>query len=103
MTPDEVTLAELDEGARLDAPRMFALYGIFRHRMSDEDDGGYLGWGMEFADPPRAVMLEPNGSTFIAGSAEEILRTHDRLGQARLVWLTEGPDGPNLGDYELTG
>jgi hypothetical protein len=100
MTPDEDTLAELGEEARLDAPRLFALYGVYRHRMSEEDDGGYLGWGMEFAEPRRAVMWEPDGSTWISESAESILSTHSRLGQARLVWLT---DWPNSGEYELAG
>jgi hypothetical protein len=101
MTSDEVTLAELDEEARLDAPRLFALYGVYRHRMSDEDDGGYVGWGIEFAEPRRAVMWEADGSTFVSGSAEQLLRTHNRLGQAKLVWLTEWPD--NSGEYELAG
>jgi hypothetical protein len=103
MESDEVTMAELDEEARLDAPRMFALYGVFQHRVSDEDDGGYVSWGVEFADPQRAVMWSTDGSTFISSSAEQLLTTHNQLGQAKLVWLTDWPDAPGSGEYELAG
>lgn len=48
-------------------------------------------------------MWEADGSTFISGSAEQILRTHNRLGQAKLVWLTDWPDAPGSGEYELAG
>lgn len=102
MPSDEVTLAELDEEARQDAPWLFALYGIY-HRVFDDDDGTYVGWGMEFAEPRRAIMWEPDGSTFVAESAERMLQTHRSLGQAKLVWLTDWPDDKNPGEYELAG
>ena len=103
MPSDEVTLAELDEEARQDAPRLFALYGIYHHPAFDDDDGTYVGWGMEFAEPRRAIMWEPDGSTFVAESAERMLETHRSLGQAKLVWLTDWPDDKDPGEYELAG
>ncbi|MGQ0841483.1 hypothetical protein [Actinokineospora sp.] len=91
MTSDERTMESLHEAALHAAPRLFALYGLYSYRFGADDDGVFLGWGMEFDEPAKAIMWDPDGSTFISGSADQLLSTHNRLGDAHLVWLT-GPD-----------
>ncbi|MDQ3577480.1 MAG: hypothetical protein M3443_07740 [Actinomycetota bacterium] len=88
---DDVTLSLLDHTARRDAPRLFALYGVFRSRHGPNDDGAFLGWGMEFAEQAAAIMWEPDGGTYVSDSAENILRTHNEIGDARLVWIDDRP------------
>lgn len=75
-------MCELASDATYFRPRLFALYGI-----SHRDGNGFLGWGMEFADG-GAIFHDPHHSTtWRSDSAEQVLRTHQRINDARLDWL----------------
>lgn len=101
METDERLLALLDAEAWEGRPRVFALYGVYRHKVGTADDGAFLAYGMEFDDPPKAIMWEP-GTTWYAESAAGILDQHHGIAEARLVWL-EDPDEPTRDDYDLAG
>lgn len=87
----QLTLADLDTLARGAAPRLFALYGIYRHRIAPDDDGSFVGWGMDLGAPYGAIMWDLDGATATADSAERMLRTRARIGEAHLIWLTDDP------------
>lgn len=97
MSDNDETLAELDELVRLNAPRMFALYGVFRENLLDEDDLRFVGWGFEFDDPTYAVMWDTGGDTWRSDSAAKILRRHDTMADARLVWFDGSTHPAGLG------
>ncbi|GAA4544795.1 hypothetical protein [Amycolatopsis samaneae] len=101
MDENELTLAVLDDEAREYAPRLFALYGVYRERLDDEDNGAFLAYGIEFGEPREAVMWEP-GMTWRSHSADGILKRHLGFADARLVWLDE-PESRAADDYELAG
>lgn len=85
MTSTTAVLAELADRVRHVPPRMFAIYGVY----ADAKDGEYPGWiqwGLEFPDQAKAVAWSP-GSTHLASSAEEILKSGELMGPARLVWF----------------
>jgi hypothetical protein len=86
-------LSELDDEAKALKPRLFALYGVFRG-----DEHTYLGWGMEFDEPRKAVMWS-DGETWHSDSAAQILETHQLFSETRLIWL----DASTATDYDLAG
>jgi hypothetical protein len=78
-------IQELDAEARLLRPRLFAVYGYGRHAASP-----FLGWGMDFTDEGQAVFCSPDSSEiWQSSSAEQVLATRRRLGDAHLTWLTD--------------
>ncbi|GAB3487301.1 hypothetical protein [Amycolatopsis cihanbeyliensis] len=102
MDIDQITLSVLADEAREYAPRLFALYGVYREHLFPEDEDGYLGWGMEFTELGKAILWFPDGSTHWAHSAAGILDHHTWHSEARLVWLTD-PHPPTADDYDLAG
>ena len=83
---NEDVLAELDEEVRRDPPRLFAIYGVYDERLSEDEYPGYVEWGLEFPDEEWAIACGP-GSTHISGSAEQMLKSNTLMGEARLVWF----------------
>jgi hypothetical protein len=76
-------MERLAEDASYFRPRLFAVYGV------DGQERPYLGWGMQLGED-EAVYHEPGGaSTWLSGSADQVLRTHQRTGQAHLLWLDD--------------
>jgi hypothetical protein len=71
------------------APRLFALYGVYRRKMFEGDEDGFLGWGMELAEPRKALLWTPDGSIWRSESAANLLKSHQRGAMARLLWLDE--------------
>lgn len=83
---DEV-LAELAEEVRQGPPRMFAIYGVYDGPpLENDENSGYVEWGLEFTEEPMAIAWSP-GSTTISASAERMLECNAKLGAARLVWF----------------
>jgi len=77
-------LAELEHDARTSRPRLFALVGVSGRQA---DDPGFVAWGLEFEDPPSAVLWFEDGGTWLSSSAHALLARHRLLGAARLVRL----------------
>ncbi|WP_216214998.1 hypothetical protein [Amycolatopsis aidingensis] len=75
MNIDQITLSVLADEAREYAPRLFALYGVYRE---------------EFSPTTRTAPRLGHG----------VRRA--RHGEARLVWLTD-PHPPTADDYDLAG
>ncbi|KAA2250169.1 hypothetical protein F0L68_39180 [Solihabitans fulvus] len=85
----------LDEEARTDCPRLFALYGVYREPLFEGDvDLEFLGWGMEFTRQGRAVLWMGPHETWSSDSAAALLRSQGRYADAKLVWLTTPPATP---------
>ncbi len=106
MTAAERQLAFLSEDAVAYAPRLFALYGVYnRPLLPDMEPGVFLGWGMEFPLPSKAILLLPEGTTWHSDSAESLITRYQSVADARLVWLTDDPgdDDPSADDYDLAG
>ncbi len=75
-------LARLAEDASYFRPELFAVYGV------DRAGRPFLGWGMQMGER-QAVFFDPAGSvTHLSTSADQVLRTHQRIADAHLVWLT---------------
>jgi hypothetical protein len=91
------TSTELDRTAMLtrlaaDAeylrPRLFAIYGTFNAALGLLPERPFLGWGIDFGDEWGAMFWNPvDHTTHLSGSAEQVLRSHVRTGEAHLVWL----------------
>jgi hypothetical protein len=82
-----MTGADLIQELRVQAttlqPRLFAVYGCYHAALSP-----FLGWGMEFTDGNQALFYAPDSNeVWQSSSAEQVLATHRRLGDARLTWL----------------
>lgn len=103
MTTDD-ELALLDEDAHTYAPAMFALYGVY-HRQDvtpGQQRPPFLGWGLEFLLPQKAILWIAGGETWHSDSAESILKRYQTIADVRLVWLSDDPDGgPYAEDYDL--
>jgi hypothetical protein len=97
----ELMLSVLENEVQERAPRLFAVYGVYRKKVDEDDDRLFLGYGVEYEEPRKAVMWE-DGMTTRSDSAEAILRRRSRLADARLVWLYE-PERPAQEDYDLAG
>ncbi|CCH28022.1 hypothetical protein ABZ816_05855 [Actinosynnema sp. NPDC047251] len=78
------SLGELEYEARTFQPRLFALVGVSARQ---EDDPGFVAWGMEFEEPRSAVLWSEDGGTWQSTSAAALLARHQLLGDARLIWL----------------
>lgn len=82
MTTDQL-LARLADDASYFRPELFSVYGL--------DGGGrpFVGWGMQFGDD-EAVYYQPGtGTMHVSTSADQVLRTHRRTGQANLLVLDD--------------
>lgn len=80
------SLATLAEMAKLERPRLFAMYGL-RH---DPDALPILGWGMEFDGQESALFYLPQGpATHHTTSADQIAQRYARLGEMHLTWFDE--------------
>lgn len=101
MNFDELTMAVLADEVREREPKLFAVYGVYRTRLDEYDDGSFLAYGMEFAEPPLAISWE-DGSTRRSDSVAAMLSRMSRRAEVRLVWLHE-PDRPEQDDYDLAG
>ncbi|MEU4800824.1 hypothetical protein [Actinosynnema sp. NPDC023587] len=77
-------LGDLEYEARTSPPRLFALVGVSARQ---EDDPGFVAWGLEFDEPRSAVLWSEDGGTWQSASADALLARHRLLGDARLVWL----------------
>jgi hypothetical protein len=76
-------IEELGVHARLLQPRLFAVYGCYRGALDP-----FLGWGMEFSDENQALFYTPDSKEiWQSTSAQQVLTTHRRLGDAQLTWL----------------
>jgi hypothetical protein len=79
----EELVDRLAEDASYFRPQLFAVYGI------DSSGRPFIGWGMQLGED-EAVYYEPGGaSTWLSGSADQVLRTHQRTGEAHLRWLDD--------------
>ena len=72
-------------------PRRFAIYGIHKEVPGVLPEQPFLGWGIE-VDPDNgyegAVFFDPcNRDAQHASSADAVLQSVRRLGEAHLVWL----------------
>lgn len=64
-------------------PMLFAVFG------TDNAGRPFLGWGMQLGEN-EAVYCQPgSATTWHATSAEQVHRTCQRLGDARLMWLDD--------------
>jgi hypothetical protein len=86
--------AELLELLEADAgylqPRLFAVYGIRKDIGGVRPERGFLGWGIEFHHDEGAIFCEPDdGAIHCSDSAERLLATCQRSGEACLVWLED--------------
>ncbi|MFC0109128.1 hypothetical protein [Kibdelosporangium aridum] len=82
----EEVLQGLADRARETAPRTFCVYGVRHDRMGDESDT-FMAWGLEFSNPPRAVLLHRDGTVWMSDSATRALNSHQIGAEARLLWL----------------
>ena len=98
---DEKILAELSVDARAYAPRLFALYGVYHHLPIEGCYPGFLGWGMEFVLPRKAVLWMPDGTTWVSDAANNLLERMSGMGQARLVWLDDEPDDHTTNGFHI--
>jgi hypothetical protein len=99
MNFDELTMAVLDDEVREREPRLFAIYGVYRTRLDEHDDGSFLAYGMEFDEPPLAISWE-GGSTRRSDSVASMLRRLRARAEVKLVWLHD-PGKPEQADYDL--
>ncbi|MBP2323649.1 hypothetical protein JOF56_004034 [Kibdelosporangium banguiense] len=88
MTLAEVVLQGLADEAKATAPRLFAICGVRHDKICDGDT--FIAWGIEFDDPPGAVLWYCDGTTFGSDSASQALRSHQIGADARLIWLGHG-------------
>jgi hypothetical protein len=78
-------IEELGVHARLLQPRLFAIHGCYRGALAP-----FLGWGMEFTDENQALFYTPDTKeVWQSTSANQVLTTHRRLGDAQLTWLDQ--------------
>lgn len=76
-------LARLADDASYFRPELFSVYGV------TADGRPFLGWGMQLGED-EALYYEPGtASTWLSTSADQVLRTHQRSGQAHLRWLDD--------------
>jgi hypothetical protein len=76
-------MTQLAEDASYFRPELFSVYGV------STDGRPFLGWGMKLGED-EAVFYEPRtNSTWLSSSADQVLRTHQRIGEASLVWLDD--------------
>lgn len=81
--PPEQLLAQLAEDASYFRPELFSVYGL------NNNGQPFLGWGMQLGEK-EAVFYDPHGgSTWLSISADQVLRAHQRTGQAYLRWLDD--------------
>jgi hypothetical protein len=82
------TLDDLAEQARLDRPRLFAVYGLCRR----PETPPILGWGMEFEGRGSALFHLPRGPvTHHTVSAERVARRYALVGEMHLEWYDDLP------------
>jgi hypothetical protein len=80
-------LARLDADAEYFQPRMFAIYGLARE-INGRSAAPFIGWGMDLDGDRGAVFWDPGTNiTHLSISAEHVLNTHQRIGEAHLKWL----------------
>jgi hypothetical protein len=83
-------LDELRQSAIFFRPRLFSVFGVSRPIEGIRGPRPYLGWGLDLAQESHALYWSPeSGTTHQAGSAEQVLRTHRRIGAASLLWLDQ--------------
>jgi len=83
-TGTEYRLALLAAQARLERPRLFAMYGL----RDDADGPPILGWGMEFEAREEALCYLPDGPvTHHTVSADRVVARYSCLGDMRLTWF----------------
>lgn len=79
-------MAELAADAHAYKPRLFTIYGLFKHGLEDPE---YLGWGMDFEELGATLYYDPaSRETHTADNPDQILKFHERIsGEVRLEWL----------------
>jgi hypothetical protein len=97
MTIDELTMAVLGAEARRCAPRLFALYGVNSNKITRDDDGAFIGWGMDFGNSKGAIMWAPGGDLWRSDSAASLLDRRLSMGAAQLIWLSDPPEQDDPG------
>jgi hypothetical protein len=69
-------------------PQLFAVYGIFDPVGELLPERAFLGWGIDFGEEWGAVFWNPmDQTTQISNSATQVLKAHQRTGDAHLIWL----------------
>ena len=82
------TLAQLAADAEYYRPEFFAIYGITKGVPGHLPERPFLGWGIDFGEEWGAMFWSPpDRISHLSQSAEHILRSHQRNGEAHLVWL----------------
>jgi hypothetical protein len=81
-------LARLAADAEYFRPELFAIYGISKAVAGILPERSFLGWGIDFGEEWGAIFWNPvEHTTQHSDSAEQVLRSHTRTGEAHLVWL----------------
>jgi hypothetical protein len=88
-TIDRATiLARLAADAEYYRPELFAIYGITNTASARLPERPFLGWGIDFGEEWGAMFWSPpDRISHLSQSAEQVLRSHQRIGEAHLVWI----------------
>jgi hypothetical protein len=83
-------LASLQADAEYFQPRLFAIYGIRKEISGLLPERGFLGWGIEAHHEGGAIFCDPrDGGIHCSDTAERLLLTYQRVGEAHLLWLED--------------
>ena len=81
MTSTNDLMSQLEADAEYFQPRTYAIYGVARGKP-------FIGWGLDCEGDRGAVYWDPRtNTTHISTSAEHVLHTQQRIGDAHLKWL----------------
>jgi len=81
-------IARLATDAECFRPEFFAVYGVFRQVGDYLPARPFLGWGIDLGEEGGALFWNPrDNTTHHSDSAEHVLLSHQRTGEAHLTWL----------------
>lgn len=90
MTDHTEALARLAADAEYFRPQLFAVYGVSKEIAGILPPTPFLGWGIDLGERQGAVYWDPQSKVIHeADSAEQVLATHLRTGDAHLTWLDD--------------
>lgn len=64
-------------------PTLFAVYGV------DKEGRPFLGWGMQFGEDEAIFYRPGSGDVSVSTSGDQVWRSHERRGDAHLMWLDD--------------